>query len=129
MRRIFGPSPYHRTSLFKQLNGPLRITMRRIARRGRWTPFALVCDFDAARQEVFELVIRGDTDKQVGRALCCTERTIKAHRQRVMKEVQVRSLAELVSFAERVGVFVSATEHRRRSRKGGRRYLRGIASE
>jgi FixJ family two-component response regulator len=36
--------------------------------------------------------------------LGATERTIKAHRQRVMEKLQVRSLAELVSLAERVGI-------------------------
>ena len=60
-------------------------------------------------RQVFELVIRGDTNKQVAGALGCTVRTIKAHRQRVMGKMQVRSLPELVSLAERVGVFVSAT--------------------
>ena len=33
----------------------------------------------------------------------CTERTIKAHRHSVMEKMQVRSLPELVSLAERVG--------------------------
>ena len=37
-----------------------------------------------------------------------TVQTIKAHRHRVMAKMQVRSLAELVSLAERVGVFLSA---------------------
>ena len=60
-------------------------------------------------REVFDLVIRGNPNKQVARALGCTERTIKAHRHRVMEKMQVRSLPELVSLAERVGVFVSAT--------------------
>jgi FixJ family two-component response regulator len=55
-------------------------------------------------REVFELVIRGNTNKQVARALGGTERTIKAHRHRVMEKMQVRSLAELVSLSERVGV-------------------------
>jgi RNA polymerase sigma factor (sigma-70 family) len=59
-------------------------------------------------REVFELVVRGDTNKQVARALGCTERTIKAHRHRVMEKMQVQSLAELVSLAERVGVLDSA---------------------
>jgi FixJ family two-component response regulator len=58
-------------------------------------------------REVFELVIRGDTNKQAARALGCTERTIKAHRHRVMEKIQVQSLVELVSLAERVGVFES----------------------
>ena len=59
-------------------------------------------------RQVFELVIRGNTNKQVARALGWTERTIKAHRHRVMEKMQVQSLAELVSLAERVGV-VSAS--------------------
>jgi FixJ family two-component response regulator len=59
-------------------------------------------------RQVFELVIHGDTNKQAAHALGCTERTIKAHRHRVMEKMQVHSLAELVSLGERVGV-VSAT--------------------
>ena len=59
-------------------------------------------------RQVFELVIRGKTNKDVARALGRTERTIKAHRQRVMEKMRVQSLAELVSLAERVGVLDSA---------------------
>jgi RNA polymerase sigma factor (sigma-70 family) len=55
-------------------------------------------------REVFELVIRGKTNKQVGKVLGATERTIKAHRHRVMEKMQVQSLAELVSLAERAGI-------------------------
>jgi len=36
--------------------------------------------------------------------LGATERTIKAHRHRVMEKMQVQSLAELVSLAERAGI-------------------------
>ena len=63
-------------------------------------------------REVFELVIRGQTNKQVARALGGTERTIKAHRHRVMEKMHVRSLAELVSLAERVGILDSASSSR-----------------
>lgn len=55
-------------------------------------------------RQVFELVIRGKRNKQIALALGCTERTIKAHRQSVMEKMQVRTLAELVSLAERVGI-------------------------
>jgi FixJ family two-component response regulator len=55
-------------------------------------------------RQVFELVIRGKQNKEIARAIGGTERTIKAHRQRVMQKMQVRSLAELVSLAERVGI-------------------------
>jgi RNA polymerase sigma factor (sigma-70 family) len=55
-------------------------------------------------REVFELVIRGKTNKQVANLLGATERTIKAHRHQVMEKMQVQSLAELVSIAERAGI-------------------------
>jgi RNA polymerase sigma factor (sigma-70 family) len=71
----------------------------------------IICAHIAAltprEREVFELVIRGRTNKQVANALGTTERTIKAHRHRVMEKMQVRSLAELVSLAERSGVLDS----------------------
>ena len=55
-------------------------------------------------RQVFERIVRGQTNKQVANALGTTERTIKAHRQQVMEKMQVQSLAELVTLAERVGV-------------------------
>jgi FixJ family two-component response regulator len=64
---------------------------------------ACIARLTPREREVFELIIRGQTNKQAGNALGCTERTIKAHRQRVMEKMQVRSMAELVSQAERVG--------------------------
>jgi RNA polymerase sigma factor (sigma-70 family) len=70
---------------------------------------ARIATLTPREREVFELVIRGDTNKQIARALGCSERTIKAHRQKVMEKMQVHTLAELVSVAERAGVFVSAT--------------------
>ena len=65
------------------------------ARVGRLTP---------REREVFELVIRGDHNKQIARAIGCTARTVKAHRHNVMEKMQVKSLAELVSVAERIGI-------------------------
>jgi RNA polymerase sigma factor (sigma-70 family) len=59
-------------------------------------------------REVFELIVRGKTNKHVGYQLGATERTIKAHRHRVMEKMQVQSLAELVSLAERVGILAGA---------------------
>jgi RNA polymerase sigma factor (sigma-70 family) len=64
-------------------------------------------------REVFELVVRGMTNKQVGNVLGATERTIKAHRHRVMEKMQVQSLAELVSLAERTGILESPSGSRR----------------
>jgi FixJ family two-component response regulator len=65
---------------------------------------ARISALTSRERQVFELVIRGNQNKQVANALGCTERTIKAHRHRVMEKMQVRTLVELVSLAERVGV-------------------------
>lgn len=58
-------------------------------------------------RQVFELVVQGKINKQIGHRLGATERTIKAHRHRVMEKMKVQSLAELVSIAERLGILTS----------------------
>jgi FixJ family two-component response regulator len=54
--------------------------------------------------QVFNLVVQGRINKQIAQQLGATERTIKAHRHKVMEKMGVQSLAELVSLAERMGV-------------------------
>jgi FixJ family two-component response regulator len=61
-------------------------------------------------RQVFNLVVRGRMNKQIAHELGATERTIKAHRQRVMEKMQVKTLTELVSLAERVGVLGGTSE-------------------
>lgn len=56
------------------------------------------------QRQVFDLVVRGRTNKHVARELGSTERTIKAHRQIIMKKMKVQSLVQLVTIAERLGV-------------------------
>jgi RNA polymerase sigma factor (sigma-70 family) len=65
---------------------------------------AHIASLTPRERQVFELVVRGKTNKRVAHELGATERTIKAHRHRVMEKMQVQSLAELVSLAERVGI-------------------------
>jgi RNA polymerase sigma factor (sigma-70 family) len=74
------------------------------ARIGKMTP---------RERQVFQLIIGGNTNKQIARALGVTERTVKAHRHMVMEKAQVRTLAELVSLAERIGALDRASESRR----------------
>ena len=85
----------------RSLNSKLDVVRARI---GKLTP---------RERQVFELVIRGQTNKHAARSLGCTARTVKAHRHRVMEKMQVQSLTELVSLAERVGVLggVSGNGH------------------
>ncbi len=46
-----------------------------------------------------ELMVRGRFNKQTAGDLGVAEKTIKAHRARVMSKMAARSLAELVQFA------------------------------
>jgi FixJ family two-component response regulator len=62
-------------------------------------------------RQVFDFIVRGKINKQIAHALGTTERTIKAHRHGVMEKMQVRSLAELVSLAERIGALSPTTEN------------------
>ena len=55
-------------------------------------------------RKVFALVVRGNLNKQIADELGSTERTIKWHRHNLMEKLQVQSLAELVSLAERLGL-------------------------
>jgi RNA polymerase sigma factor (sigma-70 family) len=54
--------------------------------------------------QVFDLVVQGKINKQIAQRLGTTERTIKAHRYKVMEKMGVQSLAELVAIAARLGV-------------------------
>jgi FixJ family two-component response regulator len=58
-------------------------------------------------RKVFEGVVRGKQNKQIANELGSTQRTIKAHRRRVMEKMMVQSLAELVSVTERFGLLTS----------------------
>jgi FixJ family two-component response regulator len=55
-------------------------------------------------REVMALVVSGLLNKQVARELGISEITVKAHRGRVMRKMQVDSLADLVRVAAALGI-------------------------
>jgi RNA polymerase sigma factor (sigma-70 family) len=73
---------------------------------------ALLSSLTPRERQVFELVVQGKINKQIALQLGATERTIKAHRHRVMEKMKVGSLAELVSIAERLGVLAMGSDER-----------------
>jgi FixJ family two-component response regulator len=56
----------------------------------------------ARERDVFALVVTGRLNKQIAEELGAAEQTIKVHRGRVMRKLEVGSVAALVRFAERV---------------------------
>jgi len=65
-------------------------------------------DFLTPRErEVFLLVIDGKLNKQIAFELGTTERTIKAHRARVMQKMKAQSLADLVRMSEKLHIYSS----------------------
>jgi FixJ family two-component response regulator len=54
--------------------------------------------------EVFRLVVTGMLNKQIAFDLGTSEKTIKVHRARVMEKLSAESLADLVRFAEKLGI-------------------------
>lgn len=65
---------------------------------------ARVATLTPRERQAFDLIVRGKINKQIAFELGTTERTVKAHRHQVMEKMQVHSLAELVSSAERLGM-------------------------
>ena len=56
-------------------------------------------------REVFAYVVSGRLNKQIAFKLGTSERTIKAHRARVMKKMQANTLTDLIRLAEKVGPY------------------------
>ena len=63
----------------------------------------------AREREVMECVIAGRLNKQIAFDLGISEKTVKAHRGRVMEKAEVRSVAELVRLCETAGIQPRAT--------------------
>lgn len=65
---------------------------------------SLVEALTPTERKVFDQVVRGRLNKQIALDLGTAERTIKWHRHNLMLKLQVESVAELVSLAERLGM-------------------------
>ena len=55
-------------------------------------------------RQVMEHVVRGRLNKQIGADLGIGDKTVKVHRGRAMSKMNVRSVAQLVQLAQKVGI-------------------------
>ena len=63
-------------------------------------------------REVCQYLIAGLLNKQIARRLDISDRTVKAHKARVMEKFDVESIAELVRAAEQAGIHAAAPRTR-----------------
>jgi FixJ family two-component response regulator len=99
----FLPKPVHLDELVAAITEALE---RDAAARCRLAEQAAVesrlTALTSREREVLDLVVAGKMNKQIAAELGAAEKTIKVHRGRVMRKMQVRSVAELVTLTARV---------------------------
>jgi FixJ family two-component response regulator len=101
----FLPKPVSREALFECVERALARNTQQRQQQDRLNVMrSLVASLTPREAEVFALIVRGKLNKQIAHELGTTVRTIKAHRQAVMEKLDVRSFAEAVSMAERLGM-------------------------
>jgi FixJ family two-component response regulator len=113
----FLTKPVSRDKLLDSIEGALARHKQMREKRGKLEALRdRVNSLTPRERQVFEQVVRGRMNKQIAHELGATERTIKAHRQRIMEKIDVQSVAELVLVAERAGILAPAA-----SQQDGRR--------
>ena len=101
----FLPKPVAREALFECVERALARNVEQREQQDRLSAMrSLVKRLTPREAEVFALVVRGKLNKQIAHELGTTVRTIKSHRQALMTKLDVKSLPEAVSIAERLGM-------------------------
>ena len=54
-------------------------------------------------REIFDLLIRGHSNDEIGGRLFIARRTVETHRQRIMKKLATHSILDMISVAARQG--------------------------
>jgi FixJ family two-component response regulator len=101
----FLPKPVSPKALFECVERALARNAAQRQQQDRLSAMRrLVASFTPREAEVFALFVKGKLNKQIAHELGTTVRTIKAHRHAVMTKLDVKSVAEAVSIAERLGM-------------------------
>jgi FixJ family two-component response regulator len=99
----FLPKPFSDQDLFNAIDRAIDRDIRERQERSELESIQRRLETLTFRErEVFDLVVTGMLNKQIAYELGPGEKTIKVHRGRVMKKMEVDSLAELVQIAERM---------------------------
>ncbi len=86
---------------------PPRVSRDAVERALVATPSRPLERLTRREREVFELLIRGHTNDNIGLNLFISRRTVETHRQRIMKKLSARSLLEMVRLSVRHGALTA----------------------
>ncbi len=101
----FLPKPFTDTDLLSAISRAIEADRRaREARERMQELLDRMASLTPREREVFRLVIAGKLNKQIAFELGTVEKTVKVHRARVMAKMGAQSVADLVRFAERLGI-------------------------
>jgi RNA polymerase sigma factor (sigma-70 family) len=101
----FLQKPFDEQDLFNAIHQAIDHDRRARRERNQLRELHKLIDSLTPRErEVFTLIVTGMLNKQIAYQLGTTERTIKAHRSRIMEKMQAESLADLIRCAEKLGV-------------------------
>lgn len=103
--------PVSRQVLLDSVERAIERRKAELAKTDRLRDARMLLDTLTPRErQVFEFVVRGKLNKQAAHALGIAERTIKEHRKHIFEKLGARSIADLVSLAERLGVLSDDAE-------------------
>lgn len=102
----FLPKPFEKKDLLSAVEKALERDLHNTWEERRKDGIKSLIDTLTPREkEVLRWVITGRPNRVIAAALGTTERTIKAHRSRIMEKTKVSSIAELVRLAHEVNIF------------------------
>src|SRR5262245_33581558 len=108
-----------------QPNSEIADAVRAVARGGKYLAPGLPAEVSERRndganiplkslsgreKEIFDLAVRGFSNKAIGHELSISPKTVETHRARINRKLRVHSTAELVRYAARHGLIVSLTD-------------------
>lgn len=97
--------PVEEGVLFQALDQAIRRQSAEAAtRQNRDTVMARLALLSLREREVLERVLQGRLNKQIAYDLGIAEKTVKAHRGRVMEKMEAHTVAELVHLCDAVGL-------------------------
>lgn len=101
----FLPKPFSDEELLSAINRAIDKDIKIRAEKAEKEKFQNCLNALTPRErEVLPWLLTGMLNKQIAAKLNITEKTIKVHRSRVMRKMQVESIAELVRISEKCGI-------------------------